>query len=248
MRKIIIFLVIITTLIFHVASPIPTVVAAQSPYQRIITEDTPFYSDENGVKLLFYLPYTYYVKVLSEKDGLSHVECYGLGGTAAIDGYVPSSMLFDDGLSVTNPFVILKITTAKTAVLYADAALTEPLQYVFAERELSYYGARNTETENLYYVGYNDRLGYVKESDVVPFLIPNHPNELTFIVPEEPPLKENTENQEQQTENDLSVQTNLRIIIIVCLIFAGIIALFIALKNKPQKSVAAGYYDENDYE
>ena len=37
---------------------------ASGAYMRVITQDTPFYADSSGTQLLFYLPYTYYVKIL----------------------------------------------------------------------------------------------------------------------------------------------------------------------------------------
>lgn len=211
-------------------------------YLRVINDSTPFYKNANETTPLFYLPYTYYVKPLGTVGTLTHVECYGNGGIATIDGYVPTDLLFDDGLSVVNPYVVLELTTANTAVLYKDTSLTEPMQYLFAERQLKYYGNMTVGNERAYYVSYNDKLGYVKESDVYPFLIADHPNELTFL-PQETPDQPIIENPSET--NDLFA---LKITIFVCLIFAGIIALIIALKGKPSKKIAVGYYDDNDYE
>lgn len=218
---------------------------ASAVYQRVITEDTPFYKNVTDVSPLFYLPYTYYVKVLSENNGFMHVECYGTNGSPALDGYVPSGVLFNDGLTVINPYLTLTVTTAKTAVLYEDSSLTNAVQYLFSDRELQYLGAYPTPQGNIYYVGYNGRLGYVKEEAVIPFTITNHPNELTFITPEEPPEEPPVKDDETPIAEDYF---EIKIIIIACLIFAGLIALFIALKQKPKTNTAASYYDENDYE
>ncbi len=220
--------------------------SASSNYLRVINEQTVFYSNANDNSALFYLPYTYYVKSLGDVGAFTHVECYGTGGSPALDGYVKTLDLFDDGLIVNNPFVNLTITTATTSVLYTDSTLTTPIQYVFAERNLRYYGSYLYQDKNVYYVEYNGKLGYIKESDVYPFAIPNHPNELTFIPPAEPdlPVDGNPNTPPEQTEDLLS----LKIIIIVCLLFAGIVALFVALKHKPNQQVATSYYDENDYE
>lgn len=220
--------------------------ATKSGYARVITEDTPFYSDPSGTRLLFYLPYTYYVRILSEGTFFTHVECYGTD-SAAIDGYVPAEMLFYDGLSVKTPYADVKLTASSTAVLYADASLSSTVQYVFSGRTMDYYGFLPlTENSYLYFVGYNDKLGYVRESDVMPFELPYHPNELTFIQKEEP---EPEPEPEQPGENGSSKNApDLRIFIIASLAFAGITALFVAFRKKPDKHAAAGYYDENDYE
>ena len=217
---------------------------ADALFARITTENTPFYPTESSTQPLFYLPYTYYVKVLRSGEQFTHVECYGDGDTAAIDGFVPTEMLFFDGLSVQNPFVVLQLTTVNTAVLYEDAALTKQTQYIFENRKLNYYGFVETSSGKAYFVSYNDRLGYIKETDVYPFSIPNHPNELTFLtpeVPETPPI----ENSPQQSGSDFF---GLKVAIIICILFAGVVALFFALSKRPDKKIAATYYDDNEYE
>jgi hypothetical protein len=216
--------------------------AKSSPlFLRVITDDTPFYSSLASDSPLFNLPYTYYVKLLNETGSFFHVEVYGDQLTPALDGYVPASMLFSDGLSTPYPYLSLSIRSASTAVLYEDNQLTESLQYIFPEREMIYYGKLSSPQGIIYYVSYNNKLGYVKESNVYPFEIPNHPNELTFLKPETPPAQEGDETISED-------YFGLRIIIIICLIFAGIIALFVALNKKPAQSVVASYYDDNDYQ
>ena len=217
----------------------------QNEYMRIITEDTPFYSDRTADSPLFYLPYTYYVRVKELGEIFTRVE-YANGG-AAIDGYVPTNKLYGDGLEVLNPFPNVKAITANTAVLYATAETTVILQYVFSGRELYYYGKYySPQGKTLYYVGYNDRLGYVKEEDLIPFTLSFHPNELTFLTPE-PTEEPTTINPPETTQSPQSV-FNIRIAIFVVLGLAGLIALIFALRKKPKVSPAAGYYDENDYE
>ena len=86
--------------------------ATSNDYLRVITEDTPFFTDVNSSTPLFYIPYTYYVKTIGNSGEFTHVEVYGSGQTVALDGFVPTDMLFNDGLYVTNPFVMQSITTA----------------------------------------------------------------------------------------------------------------------------------------
>ena len=247
-------LIICFTVVSNFYLPLSTAVktanAVGNGYLRVITDDTPFYKYPNDENCLFYLPYTYYVKVLGEDGEMTHVECYGQS-TAAIDGYVPTHLLFDDDLSVSSPFADITLTTCTSAVLYADSRLTKPIQYLFSERQMYYYGAFSTDNARLYFVSYNGRLGYVKEEDVYPFEIQNHPNELTFIKDEqveENPLPDTSETPSTQ-QNIADEFFSLKVIIIVCLLFAGIVALFVALKQKPlHRETAGGYYDENEYE
>lgn len=221
---------------------------AQGTYQRVITEDTPFFAYYTDSEPLFYLPYTYYVKVIGYENGYSHVECYGKN-SIKIDGYVPTDLLYDDGLSVTNPYADIKIYTLTPSIIYVDSRLSTPMQYVFPSRQLDFYGILPTLQGNLYYVGYNGKLGYIKETEIQPFIIENHPNELTFLqtdveveVPEVEP--ETNEEQEQPTDNK-----TLKILIIVALSIAGIIAFFVATKKRTDTNYTNHqYYDENEYE
>lgn len=218
--------------------------SAEVQYLRVITEQTPFYKNATDSQPLFYLPYTYYVKVLDDDGAFVHAEISISDTVPALDGYVPSQMLFSDGLIVNSPYPQLKLKTVSTALLFEDASLSTPIQYVFTDRNMEYLGSYTHASGNVYYVSYNNRLGYVKESDVYPFQLQNHPNELTFIEPEPEPLPD-TPEQEEQTENNL---LSVKVIIIICLVFAGIIGLIFAVKTKPRKGTAITYYDENDYE
>lgn len=247
MKKPFLFLILILLFGGFIFQPLSIKTAyADVTYLRVINQTTPFYSKPTDVEPLFFLPYTYYVKVIDFGEEYTHVECKKSGSAPAIDGYVPSSMLFDDGLSVIEPYVNLNVKTATTALLFEDCSLTTPLQYVFPDRELSYLGEYvNQAGFMVYYVSYNNRLGYVKEADVYPFSIPNHPNELTFIV-EEPPVEEDEQPTLPTTDSDSLL--SIKILIIASLLFAGIVALVFAIKRKPSNAQAVTFYDENDYE
>ena len=219
----------------------PVYANIQTEYLRVLDKTTPFYKNVYDSQPLFFLPFSYYVKVLGLSGEYYHIELHGNNGQIAIDGYAPCQKLFDDDLAVSFPYLELTITTVSTAVLYSDKNLSMPLQYIFPERNLSYYGEIQTEQGTLFYVGYNSRLGYVKESDVYPFVIENHPN----------PLPKNPSDSPTDEPSSYATQTGifgLRTIIVACLIFAGIIALFISIKNSPNKQKSMNYYEENDYE
>lgn len=244
-------IICVSFLLVAVGCPSEKATAEESAgYLRVITEDTPFYADKNADTPLFYLPYTYYVKILERGDYYTHVE-YAIKGVS-IDGFVPTNKLFEDGLAVNKPFPAVTLTTSETTVLYKDYTLNLSLQYVFEDRNLYYYGKmQSPQGKTLYYVGYNNRLGYVKEEDLMPFAVPNHPNELTFLKADDPepqtaPAVITDTSKQETTENDGTF--NIRIAIIAILGLAGIIALIVALGKKPKTAPAASYYDENDYE
>lgn len=242
MKKI--FVLILTFAMFFNGLSLPTIKPAKAyssktEYLRVINKKTPFFKSVLDSEPLFYLPYTYYVKVLGQENEYTHVEIQGKS-SVAIDGYVNSQDLFCDGLEVSAPYLNLNIITTSTTVLYLDPTLSTPLQYVFAERELCYYGEYTQEQGRVFFVGYNDRLGYIKENAVLPFTIPNHPNALTFLTPETP--------NEESFSNDREGIFSIKAVIFACLLFAGIIALIFALTNKRQTKSSFNYFEENDYE
>ena len=216
--------------------------AESNKYLRVINQTTPFCLDEYASTPLFFLPYTFYVRVLDTSAYSVHIECYG-NGTTKIDGYVPLNTLFDDGLSTLSPYLDYKITTCSSTPLYSDFEQNNKIMFIFPERQLNYYGKiENSLNKIMYFVGYGDQLGYVSEDALLPFNLPLHPNELTFLEKDEPTINEPTT---PPASDDFF---SLKIVIIILLIFAGIIAVFVAFTGKGRKNTNTIYYDENDYE
>ena len=164
----------------------------------------------------------------------------------SLDGYVKKEDLFEDGQEVISPYPSVVLTTMNDCAFYTDKNCRNAVTYLFKNRNLNFYGYYKTD-ENLYvyFVSYNGKLGYVKESDVSPFDVKNHPNELTF-------LDNSAESHETvgvfSPEEDVSTEKNetIKLVIVILLAFAGVLALFVALfPKKPKKE--ENYYDENDF-
>ena len=209
---------------------------AASEYLRIVNDETPIFADAEMKEFLFYLPYTYYVKLISAENGVALVECSG-ENLPAVEGYVLYSDLLSDGKTVLAPYVNLKIKTCKSAALYVEPTLKTESRYIFAERELCYYGHVKTESGFAYFVGYGGNVGYVKEDCLYPFTVQNHPNPMSDT-------ESDTANPTTKTTNKGGISLTVRIIIIASLIAAGIIAAFAF--RKPRENDAS-YYDENDF-
>lgn len=242
---IIILLVYFNTIPASVYKDNKTFAEEPSFFMRVINEETALYKDRACSQLLFYLPYTYYVKILSFNDYSIYVECYIDSTTPSIDGYVLKDCLFNDYTTPEKPYVNLTLKTIATAVLYQDLSLSVSISYIFENRNLTFYGRATDSVGNYYYfVSYNSKLGYVKESAIQPFVIENHPNPLTFIPPEPQP---DTPTGNQAQEGNANGILTLKVVIIVCLFFAVIVALFIAFKKREPVSKRV-YYDDNDYE
>jgi hypothetical protein len=245
MKKILLFL--LTLLLFLPFNSDEKIVKASGKFMRVINSQTTFYSDKNGNGIKFNLPYTYYVKVLIEDGDFYHVQCFG-NSSIALDGYVKKDELFYDGQEVLTPYLELKIKTSSPAVMYNDENLTSTIQYIFPSRELDYYGHYlSSGGENLVFVGYNGKLGYIKETEIVAFSIPLHPNDLTFLKQETP---DNNTELEKEPNNSTNENLNvIRVAVVVSLSFAGLIGLILIMKKKqPLKDKEMGFYDENEYE
>lgn len=232
--------IVILFFIIFLPRPDVTVKAESENYLRVITLDTVLYSDKNLTKPLFYLPYTYYIKVLDETDNTVHAEIGGIN-TVKIDGYVEKDKLFFDDQEVLSPYPEKTLTTITSGILYEDSELKHAIQYIFDKREMVYYGEYKNNENRIYYVSYNGKLGYVTENCLTPFTIEEHPNKKTFI-------KETTVEDPPTERFELTNELILRIIIIGSLLLAGIIGLIYSVKKKPKKEPVVTYYDENDFE
>lgn len=241
MKKIVLFLILIFL-------PLPNihVKAESSSYYRVIKENANFYETIDKSSVLFILPYTYYVKVLGEKGNLYKIEVYGEGSSPSFFGYTEKENLMLETMEVLSPYPNVQITTAMSTILYSDSYCTDKLNYIFPERNLTYYGSvENIDGSLSYLILYGDKLGYIKESAVYPFTFPNHPNPLTFLKEEE-----NTETLATDTEEKTNYSNNdlIKIGIFCSLLVAGILGLYVALRKKDKKTKTVNYYDENEYE
>lgn len=248
MKKFVFCLFIILTLALSCFAPLNLKAYAYSNYyqtnntaqlmKRVVNDTTPFYIDSQGNSLLFYLPCSYYVKVLESDQLFTHVECFDGQLSPTLDGYVPTNMLHDENSFISLPYLELTITTAKPCSLYLNTELEDNIQLIFANRTLGYYGKIQKDDQTLYFVCYNNKLGYVKEEDVMPFSVPYHANPL----PTKEPLPQQT-TVSKNTSTDI-----LKTSIIVCLLLAGLIAIFFSLRKNTLNAKSTIAFDDTDYE
>lgn len=215
---------------------------SQAEYLLISLDNAPVYYDEQLSNLICYIPKTYYVKKLGETLNAYHVE-FGASTLPKIDGFVPKEFLSPDSLNNDSDcYPLLTLTTSDGATLYSDHLLSSPIQYLFKNRSMNYYGFyKSGNAQTVYFVSYNGKLGYIKEDALVPFSIPNHPNSI------EMPMVKPDISEEKIESDEPKNYFWLKVAVYACLALAGIIALVVALKPKKQKDKTS-YYDENEYE
>ncbi len=245
MKKILIFTILISVVIH--TFPIRQAYADTNKYLRITDETAGFYSNQSMTDFICCLPYTYYVKILEDLGDVCHVQCYDGTGAPALDGYMNKSDLFSDDLDKSSPYCVKKIKTSTTTPFYTSLNSNEPTMHIFKDRELNYYGfVLNPNGSIYYFVNYNGKAGYVNEEFITPFTINNHPNPLSFIIPEveqETPTPEENVPKKEDTEI-MTEQNIIRMVVILLIIIAGFIAVFIS--RNPKKRNYTEYTDSDE--
>ena len=200
---------------------------AEEPYLRVVTKNVMFCASPTISDAVFELPYSYYVKKTGETGAFYQIECYGESPyTPLLDGYVLKTDVISENTDA--PYLNLTVTTATSTVLYEDKDLTTPIQYVFKNRTLGYYGAYKLGNQYAYCVTYNDKIGYVRESELIPFDVPLHatPIKLSPVTPDD----------KQETPIKDTGDSTLKIIVIVALgIGAFIIFALIVIPEQKEK-------------
>ena len=223
------------------ASP-PRRADAYSAYGRVIERDVGFYKDPQAEQLLFYLPYTYYVKIDEKSQSVSRAELFcGEYSTPAIDGYVFTDDFYYEESVPVSPFYEKVLTTASSAGFYADAGCTRLTRHIFENRSLKYYGYAYDAVGNyVYFVDYNDELGYVREECIVPFEFTPHPAPLPV---EESPVTTPPED-DPQPEGD---NTGLKIAIVASLALAVAVILLFSVRPSAKKDRSEDIDQDNDF-
>lgn len=198
-----------------------TRINAEEAYLRVLEENVFFYSSPEEDTAVFILPYSYYVKKIGVSGEYYHVECFGLGNTPMLDGFVKiEDVTPSDGTSL--PYLSYSITTAKDAELYFERPLSDSFRYVFKNRTLYYYGKITVDSGEIFYcVSYNKTLGFISEEDVYPFTVPLNPDPID--VPSPASDTENDETENKRTETALKTAVAASLILAAVIIIALIV-------------------------
>ena len=238
-KKLFVLITLLTVLPFVVN--LKTSYATTNVYARVLSETVGFYAHQGDQTPTFYLPYTYYVEILSQGEPYSHVRVYSnTANTVAMDGFVYTESLTFDGKTPDNPFLSLTVTTAKMTPLYSTEEKTDIVYNIFKDRALTYYGyTLSSNGERMYFVSYGGYFGYVSEGTINEFNFVLHPNPLPT---QETPNEDQTETPEIKPDN-----ATLKTLIIISLVLATLITITVIFKPT-EKRKHQNYYDENDYE
>lgn len=233
-RLILLFVAFFTTYLFvfetYYYSQIPLNVVktyAELPrYGRILTEDAGFYSDK-GDDFKFYIPYSYYVKILSVGELYSKVS-YGYEDNKypIINGYVYTENLHISDYVPTSPFAVITLTVISDGVLFGNIDLTEQKVGVCSGKQVFYYGdAYATNGEDLCYVCYDGYLGYMRLSCFSSFTIKLNPDPIDY-----PEIESSTYSNQTAEKSSFFKNDKIQLMIIACISIVSVSVVYLLFK------------------
>lgn len=218
----------------------PESVKAES-YAMVISDNCPLYWDQSLKTVKFYLPKTYFVKIISFgveyskvsylDDGLDYPETVGYINNQCLDfSLAPDEIIY--------PHVTL--TLKNDDILFLDAEKTQPKSVIKSNSQAVYYGEIALDNELYIYCYTQGFVGYIRKSSFADFIIADNPKyaELLESSKSQSPSLSNTDSQpttETQTaKNNVSTYVIFGIAMLVVLVIIYVIVH--PEKNKNQTS------------
>ncbi len=215
-------------------------------YFRVLVNDAYIYQDALCTQKIFEIPKTYYVKAESYNKEYARVSFgYDNNGYPVIMGYMKVSELSLVNTTPSNPYSIIKVSTALSDILFNDADLKNAYFNVPNNTFMTYYGNFNLDNgSTLCYVYCNNKLGYIDLNSLNPFSVPENSDPL----PKEEPDTEVDGTLENTVTPPSSLKgEGLQIIIIVgisIICISIVYTLFKPTKNKVYKREPDHFEDE----
>lgn len=221
--------------------------APKYEYARILTENTVFYADPNCSIAKFYLPYGYFVKVLSvNEDSVRVLYMDDNAEIPAREGYIKTSCLHPYAGEVSNPYPSVTLTLSFDEVLFADSKLSTPKAVLSSNVKAAFYGETIVEGEKYYYVYAKGYVGYVRKSAFLNAEIPAHPL----------PIKQNTDqnrssdadenSQKQTTPYAFGFDSTVKTVIIIAVSLVALSVVYLLFKPSSKANYAATKKDSDD--
>lgn len=214
-------------------------------YARVLNEKTPFYSDPNCKILKFYLPYSYFVRIIKAGDEATKVIYMENEQAPAREGYVKTCDLYICDYVPESPYPRLKLTLKNDGILFSNPSSGEALVVLNAGEVAYYYGEAQSSSDAYYYVFSGTYVGYVRKDAFFEHALPLHPQEIPKTEPDEPDFSEPTSDDRPSDENDNSSLLSAVIIIAVSLITISVIYALFRSESKSIKRAAAS---DDEYE
>ena len=211
-------ILIIVLLLFQIPVSGVSAHAEEDVYAVADKRDVWFYQEPDESKGLFILPYTYYVKVLSEGDPFCRVEYQdSADGYKPLSGYCLREQLHFVDFTPVRPFLKKRITL--TYSIDSGNGIGDG-SFDSMERTVSYYGNFSSGTAPYYYVYADGKFDYVPATEPVTYDL-----NTDYIVPAG-----------TDPDPDVTVQKNgingLEIALVCLLCAAAVIVAFFVIRGK----------------
>jgi len=221
--------------------------AYEGCWYRITSDDVIFFThpvDHDGYKL-FLLEKTYYLYALSETDGFLQIQLFdNQNGFVKVVGYVQKSQVEKCNQQPDLPHYPTETLNVKqsNAILKAKPnANAQDIAVCLVGQSVNFYG-RAWQSDDWYYVKYQNDFGYVHKKQLSTLLIATHPSPL----PEEstptisPPQSDLTQPEQETTDN---ITGEIILILLVCIPAITIVVLmFVPQKTKQKNRVPVPKY------
>ena len=193
-------------------------------YAYIPDTNVAFYSDaeEASRLLLFYLPETYFVRILGETEGYYRVSYLDdTDGAKRLTGYVSASSVIKTDFTPSTPWLNKKIEITYYAPGYSDKTGDILSRYTVT---CTYYGNYSENGKEYCYVLRGDNFGYVDRP--MGFTYPRNPEYAERTAPAEDPVSE------EEKKNGLT-PAQIVFLVLLCLLIPTLAALILRSPKKP---------------
>lgn len=221
-------------------------------YARVLNENTPFYSDPSCKILKFYLPYSYFVRIIKTGTEATRVIYMENALAPAREGYVKTADLYVCDYVPESPYPQLKLTLKNDEILFSSPADGDALVVLTAGDYAYYYGETQIDGDLFYYVFSGVYVGYVRKDAFYAHSLALHPKELPKEEePDQSELGQSSEDEKQSEQQssldngDGNALLSAVIIIAISLITISVIYALFRPEHKTFKRAAAS---DDDYD
>lgn len=220
--------------------------ADEVKFAMVVSDDAAFYADAGCEIIKFYLPKSYFVKVVSAYGDVSRVIYMDDGSDYPMrEGYVKTVDLDFSFASPSAPYPSVTLTACSDEVLFSGTDKSQPKTVIASGSHATYYGSITVSGEKLLYVYANGFIGYVRESGFAPYEVGLHPLYDSLFAPAESSSAVGDSSSESVGGAGKLNVPYTAIIFGVIIVFALLLMFFI-LKPDASKASSNSFFGDDD--
>lgn len=220
---------------------------AATEYARILNEKTPFYSDPDLRSVKFYLPYSYFVRVVSEGVDSTRVIYMENNDAPAREGYIKTCDLFVCDYTPEAPYPDLKLVLKSDEVLFSDPVGKTARVVLSIGDAACYYGELTVDSETFYYVYTGIYVGYVRKNAFFDHTLSLHPQPIPKT--EVPDSASNLQTQPSFSSPDHKIYDVdvITVIVVVSISLVSLSVIYVLFRPEARAAKKAASGDGDDY-